>query len=136
MLTAGYDAVGQAGASSVSCANTVDTSASTPLFRVTWLKLRQVSVKYVSVLRSELRTLQTLKDKGFPWAPRCRGHSLSFDNAVRHPFIVLTWIDGTALRLDENVPEWARDRVLAQMAAIQVSLIECTQQNGTYQSFL
>lgn len=91
----------------------------------------------ISALRTELRTLQTLKDKGFPWAPRCRGSSLSFDNAIRHPFVVLTWIDGAALRWDENVPvRVVRDRVLAQMAAIQVSLIECTQQNGTYPSLL
>ncbi|KAK5651099.1 hypothetical protein OQA88_13281 [Cercophora sp. LCS_1] len=82
-------------------------------------------------LRTELRTLQTLQEKGFPWAPRCRGSSLSFDNAVRHPFVLLTWVDGVELSWDENVPARAvRDKVLAQMAAIQLTLIECTQENG------
>ena len=82
-------------------------------------------------LRKELDTLQTLKEKRFPWAPCCLGSSLSFDNAVQHPFVVLTWIEGTALCWDENVPVRAvRDKVLAQMAAIQVSLIECTQKSG------
>lgn len=64
--------------------------------------------------------------------PRVR---LSSDNAVRYPFVVLTWIDGATLRWDENVPARAiRDKVLAQMAAIQVSLIECTEPNGAYLS--
>ena len=88
-------------------------------------------------LRKELDTLQTLGEKGFPWAPRCLGSSLSFDNAVRHPFVVLTWIDGTALCWDENVPVRAvRDKVLAQMTAIQVSLIECTQKSGVFSIFI
>ncbi len=85
----------------------------------------------IDVLSTELRTLQTLQEKGFPWAPRCRGSSLSFDNAVRHPFVLLTWVDGVKLFWDESVPARAvRDKVLTQMAAIQLTLIECTQENG------
>ncbi|KAK5662929.1 hypothetical protein OQA88_6341 [Cercophora sp. LCS_1] len=85
----------------------------------------------IDVLHTELRTLQTLQEKGFPWAPRCRGSSLSFDNAVRHPFVLLTWVDGVELFWDENVPaRTVRDKVLTQMAAIQLTLIECTQENG------
>ena len=89
----------------------------------------------INALCTELHTLQTLQEKGFPWAPRCRGSSLSFNNAVRHPFMLLTWVNGVTLPWDETVPARAvRDKVLTQMAAIQLALIEYTYKDGTYLS--
>lgn len=85
----------------------------------------------IHALETELQNLQILETKGFPWAPKCRGHSLTFDNPVKHPFIVLTWIEGSKLAWNENFPQKPlRDRLLSQMASIQLSLIECTLENG------
>ncbi|GAB0138832.1 hypothetical protein EsDP_00007054 [Epichloe bromicola] len=42
----------------------------------------------IAIVQTEVRILQTLEAKGFFWAPRCRGASLTFDNPVKHPFIV------------------------------------------------
>ncbi|KAI1130331.1 hypothetical protein F5Y10DRAFT_263225 [Nemania abortiva] len=81
----------------------------------------------IPVIKMEAETLQVLEAKGFPWAPKCRGYSLSFDNPVKHPFIVLTWAEGSSLAWDENFPEQPhRNRLLGQIASIQLSLIECT----------
>jgi hypothetical protein len=81
----------------------------------------------IEALQMELRNLQALEAKSFPWSPRCCGQSLTFDNAVEHPFLVLSWLDGVQLSWDENVPPRpVRDKVLEQMASIQLALIECT----------
>ncbi len=85
----------------------------------------------IETLRTELATLNALEAKDFPWSPRCPGHSLTFDNAVEHPFLVLSWINGTQLSWTEDSPSQpVRDRVLKQMAMIQVALIEATLENG------
>jgi hypothetical protein len=81
----------------------------------------------IEALQMELRNLQALGAKSFPWSPRCCGQSLTFDNAVEHPFLVLSWLDGVQLSWDENAPPRpVRDKVLGQMASIQLALIECT----------
>ncbi|KAF2462932.1 uncharacterized protein BDR25DRAFT_247028 [Lindgomyces ingoldianus] len=86
----------------------------------------------IEALQTELRNLQALEAKGFPWSPRCRGQSLTFDNAVEHPFLVLSWFDGAQLSWSEDSPPRpVRDRVLGQMASIQLALIECTLENGS-----
>jgi Ser/Thr protein kinase RdoA (MazF antagonist) len=83
-------------------------------------------------LQTEMQNLQVLETKGFPWSPRCRGHSLTFDNAVQHPFLVLTWVDGKQLSWDDDSPpREVRDKVLGQMASIQLALIECTLEKGS-----
>ncbi|KAL7919521.1 hypothetical protein ACQKWADRAFT_329559 [Trichoderma austrokoningii] len=76
----------------------------------------------LSALRSELQTLQTLETKGFPWAPRCRGSSLTFDNPAE---------GSTPPWTDDFPPRPLRDKLLGQMAAIQVSLVECTRETGS-----
>ncbi|KAI1733646.1 kinase-like domain-containing protein [Xylaria scruposa] len=86
----------------------------------------------IAAIQTEVRILQTLEEKGFRWAPRYRGASLTFDNPVKHPFIVLTWIEGSPLLWDENFPPPPiRDALLAQLASIQHSLITCTLENGS-----
>ncbi len=68
----------------------------------------------IEALQAELRNLETLKAKGFRWAPRCRGRNLAFDNPVKHPFIVLTWIEGSRLSWGKNFPpQPMRDKVLS-----------------------
>ncbi|KAI9695935.1 MAG: hypothetical protein M1820_008347 [Bogoriella megaspora] len=86
----------------------------------------------IDALRMEMQSLQTLETKGFQWAPKCYGHSLTFDNPVRHPFIILTWIEGSVLHWDEeSPPPLVRDKLLRQLASIQLSLIKHTLEEGT-----
>ncbi|KAG9249728.1 kinase-like domain-containing protein [Emericellopsis atlantica] len=86
----------------------------------------------IATVQIEVRILEELKAKGFPWAPRCLGASLTFDNPVNHPFVVLTWAEGLPLSWDENYPPRPlRDSLLGQLASIQLSLIQCTLQNGS-----
>lgn len=81
----------------------------------------------IEALKSELRSLRALEAKRFPWSPRCLGESLTFDNPVRHPFLVLSWIEGAPLAWSEkNPPRAVRDQVLGQLAAIHMALVECS----------
>ncbi|TWU71315.1 hypothetical protein ED733_000171 [Metarhizium rileyi] len=84
----------------------------------------------IAIVKAEIRLLQTLEAKGFRWAPTYRGASLTFENPIEHPFIVLTWIEGSALSWDENLPSQPlRDALLQQIASIQLSLITDTMEN-------
>lgn len=85
----------------------------------------------ISALRTEHETLQTLEAKGFRWAPECHGSSMTFDNPVRQPFLVLAWAEGSNLVWNKGCPPRPlRDTLLGQMAEIQASLIECTLETG------
>jgi hypothetical protein len=91
----------------------------------------------VPVVKMEVEILQLLEAKGFRWAPKCRGYSLSFENPVKHPFIVLAWVEGSRHAWDENFPKQPyRDSLLGQMASIQLSLIECTLEYRTQGIYL
>lgn len=84
----------------------------------------------IPVVEMEVEIVQMLEAKGFRWAPKCRGYSLSFDNPLKHPFIVLTWIEGSRLPWNTSFPKQPhRDGLLRQIASIQLSLIECTLEN-------
>ena len=86
----------------------------------------------IRALEQEVQILQILEAKRFPWAPKCHGYSLTFDNPIKHPFVALTWVAGSQLRWgDKFPPQPMRDRVLAQMASIQLSLVQCTLESGT-----
>ena len=85
----------------------------------------------LATVQIEVRVLKELEAKGFPWAPRFLGASVTFDNPVKHPFILLAWAEGLPLSWDENSPpQPLRDFLLGQMASIQLSLIQCTLRNG------
>jgi hypothetical protein len=85
----------------------------------------------IAIVQMEVRILETLEAKGFLWAPRCLGASLTFDNPVKHPFIVLTWAEGLPLSWDEHFPSQpVRDALLGQIASIQLSLINSTLQDS------
>lgn len=94
------------------------------------LFIRNTSQESVTrVLADEVRVLQELEAKGFAWAARHCVSDLTFTNPVCYPFVALTWIPGTPLSWTATFPSRIqRDKILRQMAHIQASLIECTQE--------
>ncbi|KAI9891349.1 MAG: hypothetical protein M1814_002862 [Vezdaea aestivalis] len=85
----------------------------------------------ISVMEDEVKTVRELESKEFTWSPRYRGSSVTFDNAVGYPFTVLSWIEGSILKWSENYPRQpVRNKILAQIAMIQVSLIQCTKEKS------
>ncbi|KAJ0163946.1 hypothetical protein CTA2_2076 [Colletotrichum tanaceti] len=92
----------------------------------------------ISALRTEWQTLLKLQEKGFVWSPEPLGCSLTFDNPVKHPFLVLRWIEGSHACWNDTFPARPlRDKFLMQLAGIQTCLIECTLRVGpaTWQEF-
>lgn len=87
----------------------------------------------ISVLRGEQDVLQEIGGTDFPWAPKHRGSSFTFENLVGYPFIVLSWIEGSPLLwTDNHPPRPIRNKILSQVAEIQMSLIECTKENSMF----
>ena len=87
----------------------------------------------INLLQGELNVLQKIEKTGFTWAPKLRGSSFTFANLVGFPFMVLSWIDGSPLRWTASHPSRPiRDKILAQLAGIQISLIECTQEESVF----
>ncbi|TLS20665.1 uncharacterized protein PpBr36_10996 [Pyricularia pennisetigena] len=81
----------------------------------------------IDMIRAEWEILQKLEKKGFAWAPRCRSCSLTFDNLIKLPFLVYTWAHGSSPIWTEEVPSRPlRDKLLRQLAKIQVALIQST----------
>jgi hypothetical protein len=86
---------------------------------------------FLSVLRGEQDILQELGRTNFPWAPKYCGSSLTFENSVGFPFMALSWIEGSPLSWSTTEPPRSiRDKVLGQVAEIQVALIECSKKDG------
>lgn len=84
-------------------------------------------------LRMEHEVLQEVRKAGFSWAPKCHGSSFTFENLVGFPFLALEWIEGRPLCWTPTEPlRPLRDKVLAQVAEIQMSLIECTKAESGY----
>ncbi|TFB06017.1 hypothetical protein CCMA1212_001423 [Trichoderma ghanense] len=82
---------------------------------------------HIAMVQDEVQIPQKLEERGFPWAPKCLGASLTFDNPIKSPFSVSAWIDGIPLRWDEDFPAQSlRDKVLGRVASIQLSLMTCT----------
>lgn len=83
----------------------------------------------INILQAEQNVLQMVWSKGFTWAPKHHGSSFTFANPVGFPFMVLSWIDGSPLHWTPSNPTRPiRDKILVQLAEIQISLIECTQE--------
>lgn len=88
---------------------------------------QQVAIDNVDM---ETRIFRTLEAKGFPWSPLYRAASLTFDNPIRYPFMVLDWAEGFPLKWDDSLPSLSiRDSLLAQLAEIQLSVLMCTVEN-------
>ncbi|KAF2240345.1 hypothetical protein BU26DRAFT_442836 [Trematosphaeria pertusa] len=84
----------------------------------------------INVLQAERDVLQEINRKGFRWAPKYLGSSFTFQNLVGFPFLALSWIEGSPLSWSPvDPPRPLRDKVLGQIAEIQMSLIECTKEN-------
>lgn len=91
----------------------------------------------IEIVDMEARIFQALEAQGFSWTPRYRGASLTFNNPIKYPFIVLDWVEGFPLKWNDGYPlQPIRDALLAQMAEIQLSLITCTLENrmGLYEN--
>ncbi|KAK2805082.1 hypothetical protein FQN50_006327 [Emmonsiellopsis sp. PD_5] len=58
----------------------------------------------VDLVQCEANVLRELEIKGFHWAAKVRGCSLTFDNDVGYPFVALTWIPGIPLSWSDDVP--------------------------------
>jgi hypothetical protein len=85
----------------------------------------------IGVLQGEQDVLQELGKTDFPWAPKHYGSSLTFENLVRFPFMALSWIEGSPLLwTPTDPPRPVRNKVLAQVAEIQMTLIECTKEDS------
>ena len=85
----------------------------------------------IDALKVEMDNLQVLATKGFQWAPKCYGCSLTFDNPIRLPFLVLEWKDGSVLHWTSSSPQGdERRRVLSQLASIHFTLVSCTFEVG------
>lgn len=87
----------------------------------------------INVLQAERDVLQEINRKGFRWAPKYLGSSFTFQNLVGFPFLALSWIEGSPLSWSPvDPPRPLRDKVLGQIAEIQMSLIECTKENSVF----
>jgi len=85
----------------------------------------------IDLLQGEIFILQELEAKGFRWAPRFQGSSLTFENSVGYPFIALSWVSGESLSWSPEQPARPiRDKILHQTASIIMSLIECTREES------
>lgn len=83
----------------------------------------------ISVIQHEQAVLQEIGGSGFLWAPKLHGSSCTFENEIGFPFMVLSWIKGSPLSWTPTYPSRPiRDKVLAQVAGIQICLIECTKE--------
>ncbi|CEL04894.1 hypothetical protein ASPCAL06018 [Aspergillus calidoustus] len=96
------------------------------VFRVTFPDGESWDVRVALFVRHASRKLEL---EGFSWAARLQGCSLTFDNAIRYPFIALTWIPGRQLSWPDDFPTRPlRDKILEQVATMHVSLIECSKE--------
>ncbi|CAI6336757.1 unnamed protein product [Periconia digitata] len=86
----------------------------------------------ICTLQREYDVLLEIGRMDFPWAPKCHGISLTFDTLVGFPFIILSWIEGSPLFWTSNYPARPiRNKLLCQIADIQVTLIERTTETST-----
>lgn len=76
------------------------------------------------IVKSEVSVLQTLQAAGFKWSPRVIAFDAGFENAIRFPYIVLTWVPGTPLRWTREIPARRedRDKVIGQVVQMIIEL--------------
>lgn len=87
-------------------------------------------------LEDERDIIQEVAKSGFLWSPKLLGFSLTFQNDIGRPFLLLSWIEGSPLRwTDTDPPRHVRDEILTQIAEIHMSLIECTQEFSMFEQF-
>ena len=86
-----------------------------------------------TTIEKEISTLAYLKDKGFSWSPRPITYSIQFDNPVKFPYMILSWIDGKPMEWNDQSPGSldVRENVSKQLARIMVDLALATEQHRT-----
>lgn len=81
-----------------------------------------------SLTQSQATMLTTLRESGFQRSPKLIHHDPGHDNPIKAPYLVLSWIPGTALEwTDTSPPEpQYREKILRQITNIQLELADCT----------
>lgn len=79
---------------------------------------------------AELAILTRLGNAGFRWSPKLISYDSGFDNPIKHPYFVLSWVHGTPREWTEAIPSERRHRhkILRQFVDIQLDLAECTRE--------
>jgi hypothetical protein len=75
----------------------------------------------------EMKTLAKLSQVGFHWSPRLIGGDAGFDNPIEHPYLVVNWIQGSALGHTAITSESQREKILRQLVDIHLELFKRTQ---------
>lgn len=80
------------------------------------------------IVNSEVSILQKLQTVGFKWSPRLIAFDAGFNNAVRFPYIVLTWVPGKPLQWTNEIPARREDRnkVIRQVMQMTTDLAYAT----------
>lgn len=90
----------------------------------------------IDVMKGELDTVLELNRKSFPWVAKYHGSSFTFENPVGYPFLAFSWLEGIPLPWSEpELPRPSRNKVLWQLAELQVTLIECTKEKSVSSLF-
>lgn len=78
----------------------------------------------------EVSILKFLEECGFIWSPRLLAYDSGFDNPLRYPYMILSWVDGKPLQWTDSVPaiRASREKVLQQMATIFFELVSRTEE--------
>lgn len=91
----------------------------------------------IAYVEKEQIIIQELNRVAFRPAPRFIGASNTFDNPVGHPFIVLSWLEGSPLTWSPtSPPRPIRDEVLREITELQLQLIYRTSESSMYEVFL
>jgi hypothetical protein len=91
----------------------------------------------VGVLQGEREVLEEIGGIGLPWVPKHYGSSLTFGNVVGFPFMALSWFEGSPLLwTTTEPPRPVRNKVLHQIAKIQLTLIEYTKDYSMFSTLL
>lgn len=81
------------------------------------------------LVQDEIDTLLKLNEAGFRWAPKLIGSDSSFDNPLGRPYMVVSWLPGVALEWSSALTAEKRQKVLCQLADIQLNLAQCTSES-------
>ncbi|XWW94268.1 hypothetical protein V2A60_002211 [Cordyceps javanica] len=84
-----------------------------------------------TVVRREVYVLKKLESVQFQYSPKCLAFDFSFNNPIRHPFVVLNWVEGQQLIWTKDHPPMEqRMRIMSQLFQIQLELIDISLESG------
>lgn len=92
------------------------------------------SAVLTSLIDTKVDTLQTMQLAGFSWAPKLITFDSGFNNAMRFPCLVLTWISGSPLQWSETIPTKRkhRDKIVSQIMNMTIDLANATSFSELY----